>query len=765
MNQPTPEQQAAIDAAQARLSSGVTTSAGQTFTPAQIDAMTAAQNRMNTRQYDVMKSFADGSQLIMLSNGKMQVINQSQGFSSNDTAVIEAAQRGESPVQAAKASRAETVVQQAPAGARGSSVLKGIPFIGSSIDEFIGGTPREEAQVRLLQESMQTSRPGEAMGLELLGGVAGGSALGMAPGIRQAGTSLINSIKNLPTVRKYLAYAASGLGLGGLEGTIYGYGTGETPEQRISGAQKGGTTGAVVGTATGLGLPMLGNALARGWANASARYKRTDTVNIAKELGISQDAARILKATIDSGEADLPTMISNIERAGEQGMIADADMATKELLDALAATAGGASGIVRGAVEGRATQAGKDLEGTMDQSIVPVPRFGGQAADVQDIAREISESTRIPRQKAYSQAYGTPIDYSKPQGQAINQVLNRVPTRILNKAIQDANDAMKMEGLNQRQIVANLDEQGNLISFSEEPSVTQLDYIKRALGDIGNEVDSVGRPTAEAGRARKLYSQLRGAIIGAAPAYKEAMRQGGDKAGRDTGLLVGESALRTDVTPRSIVRDLADLDEGQRLYAKIGLRDSIQRKIDGVKATIASPDVDINAVREVLKDLSSKANRAKVKTIIGSRGANNLFRELEKAEAALSLRAAVARNSATAVRQSIQKQIDQVAAPGAASRLARGEPFKAVQDLVQTATGETPDYVMAQKSKVMKELAGALTSARGKEAKRQLRVIYNAVKENRATNEQMQQAADFLVNSVTLPSAVFGTAAATRDQQ
>jgi len=83
--------------------------------------------------------------------------------------------------------------------------------------------------------------------------------------------------------------------------------------------------------------------------------------------------------------------------------------------------------------------------------------------------------------------------------------------------------------------------------------------------------------------------------------------------------------------------------------------------------------------------------------------------------------------------------------------------------VIQAVSGAGGEYTAAQKGEIMKEIARAMTSARGEEAKRQLKVIYNAVKENRATNEQMQQAADFLVNSVTLPATVFGAQTQTRD--
>lgn len=762
----TPEQQAAINAATARVQSGtVATPAGQTFTPEQIRAMESARARLNTPVYDVIRTFDDGSQLIMLNDGSFNVINQQQGFSSNDPEVIAAAQRGESPSQVARVQRAETVIQQDPTGARAGQFVSGIPFVGSYMDELYGmatGDQRGMESRRLQSGAMRTARPGESTALQVAGGVTGGVPMGMAVGAT-GGTSLVNRLSNLPTFQKYLGYLGLGSLVGGTEGAIYGAGEGETPEERQRKAQEFGMLGAATGGAVSTAMPALARGLSTGFANLKTSLMRRDATNIARELGVSPDAARVIQSVVQQTDTDLADMIQAIERAGEQGMIADADLATQILLDAAAATEGGAAAIVRSAVEGRAREAGQALEGTLETTVAPRPTTAaGEAADVQDIASAISAETRPQRQAAYNEAYSTPIDYTTDAGRKIESVIGRIPVPTLRKAIQEANDAMRVDGVGQRQIMADIADDGS-ITFIEMPNTVQADYIKRALGQIGSEVDTLGRPTAEAARASRLYGELGSALGEAVPAYREAVRLGGDKIGRDKALQLGEDALRPNVTARDVARGLQNLDEGQRLYARVGLRDAIERTVNNVKATISSPDVDINQLRTVLRDLSSESNRAKVKAIIGTENAEKLFRELEKANAALSLRAAVQRGSQTSIRQALQQQIGEITEPGAIGTLMQGQPFQAAERVVQTITGATGEFRQAQKSEIMKEIARALTSARGEEAKRQLRVIYNAIKENRATNEQIQQASDFLVNSITLPATLFGTAQATRD--
>lgn len=721
---------------------------------------TEYQQKVQTesKAFDVIKTLGDGSQVIQFNDGSMQVLNQEAGLASKDPDVINAAMRGESPVEASRVKRAEEIIEQAPAGARAAEFLKGVPFIGSYMDELIGGTTREEAQIRGLQSAMETARPGESTGLQIAGGVTGGAALGLAPGARQAGTALINKIQSLPRAQKYLSYLGLGGAVGGTEAAIYAIGEDKDPRQA-------GLIGGAITAAATAGLPMIGGALARGFANVKTMLERKDLTNIARELGISTEAAKVIQSGIQQTDTDLADMLAAIDRAGEQGMIADADVATQVLLDAVAAAEGGAASITRQAVEGRAKEVGQRLEETMTETIAPRPTTPmGEAADVRDIASDIASQTRPQRQQAYNEAYSTPIDYASEAGRKIESLIGRIPSRTLRRAINDANDEMQAGGIGQRQIMADIADDGS-VTFIEMPNTVQLDYIKRSLGAIGQEVDNFRRPTQEAARANKLYGELSQALGDAVPAYREAVRLGGDKIGRDKALQVGEDALKPSISARDVVRSLGTLDEGQRQFARIGLRDAIERTLDNVKASIASPEIDINQTRKILQDLSSPSSQAKVKAIIGSENAQKLFRELEKANAALQLRAAVAVNSKTAVRRAVQRKTEELIEPGAIDKLAKGEPLAAVKQVTQALSGATAEYTEAQKSQIMKEIATAMTKARGEEAKRQLRVIYNAVKENRATEDQINTVTNMLVNQVTLPATMFGVQAATRDAQ
>ena len=726
------------------------------------------------KQYEVLRTFDDGSELIKLPSGKQQVINQAEGFSSSDPMVIEAAQRGESPVQAAKVQRAETIVAQDPSGARLGQFLKGVPFIGSYADEIAsGGDERALASKRLQAQAMETARPSESLGLQVAGGVTGGVALGTASA-PLGGTALIEKIQSLPRGLRYLSYIGLGGLTGGTEGAIYGAGEGTTPQERMEKAKTGGVIGLGVGAATGLGVPAIGDALAAGWANWRNYTQARNATEIANTLGVSKEAATVIKNVIQQGDTDLADMLRAIDRAGEQGMIADADVATQTLLDAVAAAEGTASSIVRREVDERARQAGRELGATMDQKIVPVPQVGGVTADARDLATQISQASAPARGRLYSVAFQQPIDYTKPAGQRIMATLNKIDSGELMDAINRSNkdlgfaddpvlQRMFEEG-KLRQILATIDADGK-IKFTDEPTIAQLDQLKRQIGEqaygAGSTVE--GKVTQEARRARKIYKELSSALKEAVPIYGEAVKLGGHKIAEEAALDVGMKALNKSMSQRDVIRALAELDESQLRYARVGLRQSIQDTIDNTKATIASPDVDINQVREVLRDMSSDASRSKVTAILGQAKANALFKELEKAQAALELRAAVAVNSKTAVRQAMQESIGQQTEAGILRSIAEGRVPTATQQVVQSVTGATAEYTAQRKAKIMREIARAITKARGKEAKEQIRAIYNSVRDDQATLEDMARASEILLNEVTLPATMFGVTATTRD--
>jgi phage gpG-like protein len=132
---------------------------------------------------------------------------------------------------------------------------------------------------------------------------------------------------------------------------------------------------------------------------------------------------------------------------------------------------------------------------------------------------------------------------------------------------------------------------------------------------------------------------------------------------------------------------------------------------------------------QLVKDLSSRANIGKLRQIIGSERANRLLQELDRSAAALELRAAIATNSKTAIRQSVQGQIADEAAPGILRRTAGnvGNPLDAAQDITRTLTSIDPRSMSAREKAIFDEIAQALVGIKGAEAQAALKAVRRAM--------------------------------------
>lgn len=586
-----------------------------------------------------------------------------------------------------------------------SKFNQGLPFVGEYMDEAADLiSPGAGELMRDTNNAFERESPKTAMGLKVAGGVAGSVPLAVG------GAGLV--MKAPGVLGKGVAATAGAGAVGGLEGGAAGFGRGRTRAERLSSAKDDAILGAGLGVAAGALAPVIGKSA----KEIYRRAKSLDVATIAQEFGMSRQAATVVKKALAAGDFDAVSKNLNIEGA----MLADANQATGQLLDAASATGGRALQITRDAVDGRANQAGKNLNSTFD-------RILGKPEGVRAQARGIAQRTSGTRKAAYDNAYSQPIDYSG-KGRNVEAVLQRIPPKTLQGAVAEANEAMLEAGTSNQQIMASIGDDGAVV-FSEMPNVQQLDQIKRALGDIAEkEVDQFGRKTAAGLRANRLAGDLRDAIGEAVPAFKRAVRLGGDKIAEDKALDVGQNLL----TNRVKFEDVADAMRGASVDQKAaiarGLRENIENTLSQVKRTITDPNTDAREAMQLVKDFSSRANKRKLVLAIGSKKTKELLREVDKATAALELRAMVATNSKTAVRGAVQDQIEEVTAPGIISQAASGEVVGSGKQVIQALTGATGEMRNDQKQAIFEEIATALTSIRGPKASRAMGLVRKAMK-------------------------------------
>ena len=562
-----------------------------------------------------------------------------------------------------------------------------------------------------------------------IGGAIGGGVAAAAPAAR-----LMPSMAGASILTRMGAGALAGAGLGAAQGA------GEAMAgQRVAGAAKG----ALLGGAVGAAAPALAAGLRSGSVSVLNYLKRVDLSGIQKALGIGPDAAKVVRAHLAND--DFKAAADAMDKAGPDAMLADSSPQASQLLDTTIAAGGPAQRVAREAVETRSAAAATGLRRTMDTIL-------GAPDGVKGVARDIATRTSAARSAAYDKAYGTAINYADQTGKAIEDVLARVPSAKLKEAVQAANDAMQMQGIKNRQIMAEIGKDGSVV-FSEMPNVQQLDYLKRQLGELAAAaVDQFGRPTGLGRDLNTLAGQLKDAVANAVPDYRAAVKLGGDKIAEDKALKLGRDFMKPSVTREDVAAAAKGLSVEARIAAKKGMRAALDDAMASVKTVASDLNGDARQALNVVKQLSSDANRTKAEALLGKTAAGALFREFDQAATQLALRTATARNSATAARTAGKEAIDKIISGGPLNAIKRGKVAEWGRGLVQMMTKTTPADDLEKMQAVYAEVAKALTEARGTQAKQALVAVHNAMKGIPATKAQ----ADMVAKAVTTALA-FGS--------
>lgn len=694
-------------------------------------------------QEDVVMTTKDGGRVVRSQSGKLSFV--SPAYSTSDPEQVRRIMEGESGAQVSRSGMQEGIIAQAPAAARLTKLVEGTPFVGSYLDELIGAFAGPEATqgVRALSSAMEETRPGQSLGLNL-GGAALGTAATIAATPARLAAALVpsTSARMLPSVGR--AAATSGV-LGAVEGGIYGAGLGEG-ESRAETAGTGALFGGLLGGALGGAAPLV----AAGAENVAGLFRRSDVAKIASDLGISREAATVIKNTFDQG-GDIAAARAAIQRAGSEGMLADAGFAAQALLDASAATGGRAGQIAREAVEGRMTRTGEALDKTLDTVLGTAPLGPRTAVDA------IAERTAPARELAYTAAYQTPINYAAPQGMKIEEVLGRVAPDDLIAGIVEANKEMRSNGMVNQQIMAVLDASGNVQFLREMPNVQQLDEIKKALQKIAyDNTDDFGRLTGTGKRYARLAGELRDAVADAVPDYRTAVSIGGDKLAEERAFMLGRDLLSTRTEIEDIGFELGKKPSAAQVEAaKSGLRSYIAKVLGDVRAVPSDMNLDARQVVKAVTDMSSDNSRAKIRALMGAE-ADALLKQVDEAAQSAVVRTALATNSKTAIRGSIKQTVDELTTPGVLGQAMAGDPINTSKAIIQAVTGQTEEFTAQQRQRIFEDIARALTEKKGKTALSALNYLEQAMRGQPLTAAQNE----FLARQIAGTTMIAGIPAA-----
>jgi hypothetical protein len=404
----------------------------------QAQAKLDAQGAANVPQgYELVQETADGGKIYRKPDG--QLTFTSSGYATNNQSEIQRMMQGATPGAARRTETNRQIVEQDGMMAGAASAIKGIPFVGEYIDEAVGmvtGDPRTTAAMRENAAAFQEQKPLEAFGGQMgLGTVA---TLPLIP-FQAAG----QAIAAAPTLgRQILAGAGFGAVAGGVEGAVSGFGAGEgSAEERAPSAAIGAGFGAGLGGLLGAGAAPIEMAVKNAlqyWGNKPVR-------DMAKNFGISNDAAKVVLAAIQDG--DFPTAQAALNRAGSASMLAEASPTTKNLLDAAIALGSGGDRAQQ-ALLARNLRGEQEMRGAFD-------RFLGKPEDITDVTGNIRQGTAAQRRELYNSAYSKDIDYSSLRGQELQNLLQFVPP----EALRYANKIRSMDP----------EARAPQIVFSEEP--------------------------------------------------------------------------------------------------------------------------------------------------------------------------------------------------------------------------------------------------------------------------------------------------------
>lgn len=578
--------------------------------------------------------------------------------------------------------------------AASSSFINGIPVVGPLIqagvqDAAYGaraaltGEPYQDVANRGAQmtQASQAQHPITSGVSQVAGGVAGTIPIvAAAPAAFGAGEG------SLPIRALYSGLTSAGIGTA--DSAVR---SGGDPVSSLVGGAVGGVLGAA-GPAVG---ELAGN-IYRSVAENAAQNAAAQAAGVSRPaVGV---VARALAADNSIGDA-----AGNIAAAGPRGMLADAGPSTLSTLDTAIARGGPGAGQASQRIVDRATGATGDINQALDTAL-------GPAQGMVRPLDEIRNAARPGLSTAYADAYAQPIDYSSPQGQTLQNI---VETRVPGPVIARANNLMRVNGEQSAQIHANIADDGT-VTYQQLPDVRQLDYITRALNDVSRAGDgqgALGGNTAE-GRAYGNLSQTIRGILGSddvVPQYRNALNTAAEPIQQREAMQFGQTMLNPNVSRDEVEGFVAGLTDPQLTALRGGVRAKIAETLANVKRAAADPNIDARQGVAAVKDLSSDAAREKLTTILGAGPANNFFDAVDQAARSFELRAGVTANSRTYARQAATRAVEDMTAPSALEVAAGGKPLEAGRTLLQRLLGVGPEAQLGRQDTAWGDIAGLLT--------------------------------------------------------
>jgi hypothetical protein len=462
----------------------------------------------------------------------------------------------------------------------------------------------------------------------------------------------------LSTTKNVAYQTGSGAAEAGGEASIYAFGKALSEGQPLDQARKealgAGVVGASFGGPLSGGLSLVGEAFNK-FINRSSQTSIAD--QISKQFGYSPETSSLIEASIADG-LDIPQTIERLKRAGEGGVLADADPAVAFLLDAASSATARTRARATETLQERADQASKKIDPLFDRT------FGEGISPQFEPIEQIMKRTRTQRRNAYGKAYAQKIDYESDAGKEIISILEDLQKVDPNfvSSVQGRMDflgAFDADNIKAPmfQDVAIVSKDGQ-IKYDRAPSVKALDLIKRKINDMAYtpNVDA-----SERGALVELSRRLRSALGNAASDYNAATKIGGDAIANRNAYEIGSQLNRR---PSYEVYGAATESKESRQSLQEGVRSYLNKIINSAKRPVTGTDSsEIAETLKTLRETSSGDFRQKIKMIMPKKEADKFFKELDEIKVRFETKGIVGTGSATAMRQQNIRYIDDITNP------------------------------------------------------------------------------------------------------
>ena len=609
--------------------------------------------------YGNIKYMDDGGKIVE-KNGVKTYLSGDGGYATTDLATISKILKENGDAgEVSKKSFYKDVIDQAPTGLSTLNKLtenafvvgEGIPRAAQFVSDKLGFDTNVGENIRLNRKAMQEVYPKTSNTLKFAGavGTAVPAVSALLPNaLRMAGSSILK--------RSTLGALGSGIGWAG-EGAFQGaMEDADSFEQRKKNAiQRGALQGGFAG-----GFGILGPSFAHFSKPLLAKIRDffpKSQSSLASKTELNKDAAEYVDEIVSGS-------VASNKAAGELNTIAGISRETMDVADTIANSPGPGKKIIIDQLEANAKKAGENLNKELD--IIMGKPDGGKASQ----KLNISSSTSQNRKNLYNEAYKVSIPWNTTTANNLKQLMQKLGP----EDITSSNKVSKLEGVAPIKIKENMSDeavialddgwyvyqsqnregimQTNAIS---KPTMEQLDMITRDL--FGKSRALTDNPTLKNSYAN-MSAEIRKELDNINPSYKLARSSGQDNIERQLAVDLGSMIFKPSLTFDDFQLAISGMSAGQRDALKQAVRNRFDEMASNVKTRLAGTDAE-SALQaaEIVKSMSSKSMRQKLKLVLGEADAEKIFAAFEKSTNPLLLVSHIKKGSATYSRNAYNKMI------------------------------------------------------------------------------------------------------------